>query len=142
MQHSALFQQLIPFITSVHQTTTAMTSDIQHDTITPVQYKILEYLAVSPPQTPSSISVCMNMSLPNTSRELRKLSEKGLCAKTSDPSDGRKQMIYLTAAGKQLMDDIFSQIEVRFHERIQHLTAEEVEQVEQALQLLQKQVFF
>ncbi len=142
MQDSALFQQFIQFVTSVHQATTDMTSDIQHDAITPVQYKIMEYLAVSPPQTPSSISACMNMSLPNTSRELRKLSEKGLCEKTSDPSDGRKQVIHLTAQGQQLMETIFSQIEIRFRERIQHLSQEELEQIGQALQLLQKRVFF
>ncbi len=142
MQDSSLFQQLIQFVTSVHQATADMTSDIQHDAITPVQYKILEYLAVSPPQTPSSISVCMHMSLPNTSRELRKLSEKGLCEKTADPADGRKQVIHLTTEGKQLMEQIFSQIEVRFRERTQHLNPTELEQVEQALQVLQKHVFF
>lgn len=142
MQDSSLFQQLIQFVTSVHQATADMTSDIQHDAITPVQYKILEYLAVSPPQTPSSISACMHMSLPNTSRELRKLSEKGLCEKTADPADGRKQVIHLTAEGKQLMEHIFSQIEVRFRERTQHLNRTELEQVEQALQILQKHVFF
>ena len=47
MQESALFQQLIQFVTSVHQATADMTDDIQHDAITPVQYKILEYLAVN-----------------------------------------------------------------------------------------------
>ncbi|MFD1884839.1 MarR family winged helix-turn-helix transcriptional regulator [Paenibacillus wenxiniae] len=142
MQDSALFQQLIQFVTSVHQATADMTGDIQHDAITPVQYKILEYLAVSPPQTPSSISVCMHMSLPNTSRELRKLSEKGLCEKMSDPSDGRKQVIHLTTEGQQLMENIFSQIEVRFRERTRNLSSEELEQVGQALQLLQNHVFF
>ncbi len=142
MQESALFQQLIQFVSSVHQATADMTSDIQHDTITPVQYKIMEYLAVSPPQTPSSISVCMNMSMPNTSRELRKLSEKGLCEKKSDPSDGRKQMIHLTKEGKQLMEQMFSQIEIRFRDRTRHLSKEELEQVSAALELLRKHVFF
>lgn len=142
MQDSTLFRQFIGFVTSVHHSTADMSSGIQLDNITPIQYKILEYLAVSQPQTPSAISDCMQMSMPNTSRELRKLIEKGLCEKLSDPDDRRKQLFRLTTDGTEMINGIFAQIEVKFNERIQGLNAQEQQELEQALQLLQRKVFY
>ncbi|MEW4372303.1 MarR family winged helix-turn-helix transcriptional regulator [Paenibacillus kandeliae] len=142
MQGSTLFRQLINFITSVHNATAAMSSEIRLDHVTPIQYKILEYLAVSQPQTPSAISDCMHMSMPNTSRELRKLIEKGLCEKLSDPNDRRKQLFRLTAVGTEWINGIFAQIEVKFNERTKGLDAQERQELEQALQLLQRKVFY
>ena len=71
-----LFNQFVAFTTAVHQVTHELTQNVKIDHITPVQYKILEYITVSQPVTPTEISDCQHMSLPNTSRELRKLQER------------------------------------------------------------------
>lgn len=76
MDKKQLFQQFVAFTATVHQVTHELTQNVKIDHITPVQYKILEYITVSQPVTPTEISDCQHMSLPNTSRELRKLQDR------------------------------------------------------------------
>ena len=78
MNKSALFHQFVAFTATIHQVTHDLTQNITAANITPLQYKILEYIKVSQPVTPTEISECQHMSLPNTSRELRKLQERQL----------------------------------------------------------------
>ncbi|AIQ61564.1 MarR family winged helix-turn-helix transcriptional regulator [Paenibacillus borealis] len=142
MDNNHLFQKFVAFSAAVHQITNDITKDVKSEGLTPLQYKILEYIAVSQPVTLSEISDCMQMSMPNTSRELKKLSEKGVCARITDPDDRRKQGITLSAAGEALMNESFQQIAVRFEQRIQDTTAEERKEIERALDLLQQKVFY
>lgn len=93
MDNNHLFQKFIAFTAAVHQITNDISKDVNSDGLTPLQYKIVEYIAVSQPVTLSEISDCMNMSMPNTSRELKKLSEKGYAPASPTP---------LTAAGGAL----------------------------------------
>lgn len=130
------------FTTAVHQVTHEMTKDVKLDAITPVQYKILEYIAVSQPVTLSEISDCMHMSMPNTSRELRKLSEKQLCEKIADDEDRRKQFIRLSPIGEAMMNEAFQGIGSRFAKRIEHISEDELKEIEHALDLLQRKVFY
>ncbi|WP_068776563.1 MarR family winged helix-turn-helix transcriptional regulator [Paenibacillus sp. FJAT-26967] len=139
---NAIFQKFVAFTAAVHQITNDMTKDAKSGAITPVQYKILEYLAVSQPVTLSEISECMHMSMPNTSRELRKLTEKQLCEKITDEEDRRKQLIRLSGKGMALMNETFRHIESRFVERLGHVSEEELQEIERALDLLHRKVFY
>lgn len=144
MNNQALFQTFVGFITAVHQITTDMTKDLRLEDITPVQYKILEYITVSPPDsiTVSAVSDCLHLSLPNASRELRKLSEKDLCEKVPHPEDRRKQFIRLTPKGEAMMGEAFQRLGARFAERIETVTEAEREDIARAIDLLQKKVFY
>jgi DNA-binding MarR family transcriptional regulator len=142
MDNNHLFQKFVAFSAAVHQITNDITKDVKSEALTPLQYKILEYIAVSQPVTLSEISDCMQMSMPNTSRELKKLSEKGVCSRITDPDDRRKQGITLSAAGEALMNEAFQRIAARFEQRIENITAEERKEIEQALDLLQHKVFY
>ncbi|HIW31498.1 MAG TPA: MarR family transcriptional regulator, partial [Candidatus Paenibacillus intestinavium] len=119
-----------------------MAKDVKADHITPVQYKIMEYLAVSPPALLSDISDCMKMSMPNTSRELKKLTEQQLVQKRVDVSDRRKYYIHLTEQGTKMMDEAFAQIYTQFMARIKDLSNAELIEVETALHTLQSKVFY
>ena len=142
MSKHALFHKFVAFTSSVHQITNDMTRDVHFEDVTPLQYKILEHLAVSGPVTISEISDCLHTSLPNTSRELRKLTEKQLCEKAPDLEDRRKQFIRLTERGQVMMNAAFQQIESRFLKRIEHVSDEELEEIERALDLLKGKVFY
>ncbi|WP_379137412.1 MarR family winged helix-turn-helix transcriptional regulator [Paenibacillus sp. sgz500958] len=142
MDKNGLFHKFVAFTAAVHQVTNEMSKGVKSNTLTPLQYKILEYIVFSQPVTLSEISDCMHMSMPNTSRELRKLSEKQLCEKIVDPTDRRKQGIRLSKAGEALMNESFQLIEVRFAQRMETVTEEEREEIERALDLLQKKVFY
>jgi DNA-binding MarR family transcriptional regulator len=141
MDKTAFFHKFVAFTTAVHQVKHEMTKDLKPDTITPVQYSILEYVAVQQPVTLSEISDCQHTSMPNTSREIRKLTEKGLLEKSTVAEDQRKQSIRLTPKGQTMMDEAFSRIEERFRKRIEGATDEELAKIEQALDILQTKVF-
>ncbi|PYI55566.1 MarR family winged helix-turn-helix transcriptional regulator [Paenibacillus flagellatus] len=141
MERRDLFQKFVAFTTAVHQTTHEMTKDVKSGSITPMQYSILEYIAVSQPVTLSQISDCQHMSMPNASRELKKLSEKRLCEKVAVAEDRRKQYIRLTEAGEAMMSEAFARIEARFRQRISHLSEEELVRIDQAIDVLMSKVF-
>ncbi|HBI05011.1 MAG TPA: MarR family transcriptional regulator [Paenibacillaceae bacterium] len=142
MNKTTLFHKLVAFTTSVHRVTHELTKDAKADHITSVQYNILELIAVSQPVTPSQISDCQHLSLPNTSRELKKLREKNLIEKVGDPEDGRKQHIRLTKEGEQMMDKSFQLIETRFLNRIQNASKEDLDEIDQAIDILQRKLFY
>lgn len=141
MNRHELFQQFVVFTTAVHEIKHGMTQDLRASDITSVQYNILEYIAVSQPVTLSEISDCMHLSMPNASREMRKLLDKGLCTKDTAAEDRRVQYIRLSPQGQAMMDEVFQRVEARFRQHIGHLTEAELEEVQEALQLLQIKVF-
>ncbi|GAF65500.1 putative transcriptional regulator [Bacillus sp. TS-2] len=137
MDREKLFQQFVQFTASVHQVTNDMTKEIRIENITSVQYKILEFITVSQPVTLSEISECLHLSLPNSSRELKKLIQSQLCEKMIDPNDRRKFDIRLTEDGTELMNKVFQQLELKFNERINNLTESELKEIQEAIIILQ-----
>lgn len=142
MDKETLFKKWVSFTASVHQVTHELRQHAKSDSITPVQYHILEYLMVSQPVTPSEISDCQHIPMPNTSRELKKLTEKNLIKRVNDPEDRRKQYIRLSKEGESMMNKTFATIESRFEKRLQHASKEEIEEMKHALDLLQKKLFY
>lgn len=142
MDEKALFTKLVSFTTSVHRVTQELTQNAKSDSITPIQYNILEYVTVSQSVTPSEISDCLHMSMPNTSRELRKLIEKGLIEKIGDTVDRRKHYIRLSNEGETMMKEAFATIEYRFQARIQNASKEDLKEIDRALEILQTKLFF
>ena len=142
MDKPTLFNKLVLFTTSVHRVTHELTQNAKSDLITPVQYNILEYITVSQPVTPSEISDCLHVSMPNTSRELKKLSQKNLIEKINDNEDRRKQYVRLSSVGEDIMREAFENIESRFLARIQNSTQEDLKELEHALDVLQEKLFY
>ncbi|TXK75380.1 MarR family winged helix-turn-helix transcriptional regulator [Paenibacillus sp. N3.4] len=141
MDKTAFFQKFVAFTTAVHEVTYEITKDAKSDNLTPVQYSILEYLAVSQPVTLSQISDCQHMSMPNTSRELKKLSEKNLCEKFEVAEDRRKQYIRLSKEGQAMMNEAFKRIEGRFLQRIKGASEDDLDEIDHALDVLLSKVF-
>lgn len=141
MDKSSLFHQFVTFTANVHQVTHELTQNVTVANITPLQYKILEYIKVSQPVTPTEISECQHMSLPNTSRELRKLQDQNLIEKWNDTEDRRKQYIRLSMEGDKMMEEAFACIEERFLQLIQHATQDDIKDIQHALSILEQKVF-
>lgn len=137
----AFFEQTVAFIASVHSMHYDMTKTLPLHGLTSLQYELLEFLAVQQPVTPSRISECMGISMPNTSRELRKLSEMGLCEKLTDATDRRKQHIRLTASGEKYMAEAFSHMQVELWKQLEDVDEGELERIAEAMALLQEKVF-
>lgn len=136
-----LLHSLIAFTAAVHQVKHDLTKELRIEAVTPVQYGILELLAVEQPVTLSQLSDCLNMSMPNTSREIRKLGEKGLCEKMTAPDDQRKQHIRLSPEGQRLMDEVFGRLKASLRKRIGDVSDERLEEIQRAVRLLHQAVF-
>jgi len=136
-----LFHQFVSFTATIHQVTHDLTQNVTTANITPLHYKILEYIKVSQPVTPTEISECQHMSLPNTSRELRNLQERQLIEKFSDTEDRRKQYVRLSPEGEKMMAEAFACIEERFLALIQHATSDDLKDIQHALTILEQKVF-
>lgn len=141
LDKSSLFHQFVTFTAAVHQVTHELTQNVTVDNITPLQYKILEYIKVSQPVTPTEISECQHMSLPNTSRELRKLQDQHLIEKYNDTEDRRKQYIRLSNEGDKMMEEAFACVEERFLQLIQHATQDDLKDIQHAISILEQKVF-
>jgi len=141
LNKSTLFHQFVSFTATIHQVTHDLTQNVTAANITPLQYKILEYIKVSQPVTPTEISECQHMSLPNTSRELRKLQEQQLIEKFSDTADRRKQYVRLSKEGEKMMEEAFACIEERFLQLIQHATQDDLKDIQHALTILEEKIF-
>ncbi|KKI89526.1 MarR family transcriptional regulator [Bacillus sp. SA1-12] len=141
MDKKELFNKLVSFTTSVHRVTNELTKNAKPNSISQVQYNILEFIAVSQPVTPSEINDCQNMSMSNTSRELSKLADKKLIEKISDSQDRRKHYIRLSEEGEVVMNEAFATIETRFQNRIQNASKENLEEIERAIDILQEKLF-
>ncbi|WP_231512588.1 MarR family winged helix-turn-helix transcriptional regulator [Bacillus sp. MB2021] len=136
------FQKFITFTASVHQLKHALTNDLRPTNLTPIQYNILEYISINEPAILSDISSCHQMSLPNTSRELKNLMEKNLINKFIDEKDRRKQYIVLSDEGKEVMKLVFHEVEQILKKRIDTLSGEQLQEIATAMELLQNKVFY
>ncbi|MFS1511061.1 MarR family winged helix-turn-helix transcriptional regulator [Chengkuizengella sp. SCS-71B] len=143
MENKALFNKLITFTSSVLRVTNELNRDVRPDIVTQVQYDILDFIYVSKqPITLSEISDCIRISMPNASREIRKLGDLYLIEKKSDVEDRRKQFISLTKEGEMMMKKVYKQIEFNFKNRMEDASAEDLKEIERAVDKLQTKLYF
>ncbi|GLX70379.1 MarR family winged helix-turn-helix transcriptional regulator [Paenibacillus glycanilyticus] len=131
-----LFQQMVAHIAAIHQLHYDMTKGLPMEDITPLQYEILEFVTVKQPITLSEISECKGISMPNTSREIRKLTEKGLCEKVEDPEDRRKQYIRLSTVGEERMGMAFGHMKKLFMKQVDEMPEEQMSRMSEAFEVL------
>lgn len=141
MDKKELFKQFVLFMSSVHRVSNELSKDTKHHSISQVQYNILEFIKVNQPVTPTEINDCLKMTMSNTSRELSKLSEKNMIKKAPDTNDKRRQSINLSDYGEVLMNEAFHIIEDRFLDRIKGASSEDLEEIEQAFDVLREKLF-
>jgi len=114
--------------------------EIKPEGITSVQFQILQYLSDGELITLSQISCCLGMSIPNTSREVKKLYEKDLIQKTPDQHDKRVSFIALSPAGAQLMNAVFDRLKKNISVRYAHLESVEIDETIKALRLISEKL--
>jgi DNA-binding MarR family transcriptional regulator len=142
MNRNQFFQAVRSFIGNVHASTHALTKDARPNEITPQQYSILEYVIFSKAVTTSQVADCLNISLPNASRELKKLSRLELIVKETDEKDRRKTTISLSEQGQNLMLHTFERIQKNFWEQAGQLSENEMQLIISSMNVLGKKVFF
>jgi len=142
MDKNQFFQAVLNFISNVHSSTHFLTKDARSNKITPQQHSILEYVFFSKTVTTSQVADCLNISLPNASRELKKLFKLGLIVKETNAKDRRKTTISLSELGQNLMLRTFERIQKNFWKQAGELSEDEMRSIISSMDVLEKKVFF
>jgi len=135
-----LEEKMIEFFTITQKTLFDFMDGAIPDSITPIQYNILEYIYFGQDCILSSMSECLYMSLPNTSREVKKLVNKGYIIREDDPNDKRKHYLLLTEAGLKLMDTALGKLLGNANKKYEHLSVEDQREVVDLMDKLLKKI--
>lgn len=141
MKYPYFFKEFVAFASTFSELKHAMMNKVKPSDLTTLQYLILEQLAVSESLTPSEIADCQHMSLPNVSRELKKLHEKQFIDRQEDKDDKRKHVIMLSKKGRACMDKAFQQIESMLMDSLSSSDQNQMDDIVQALRLLNQTIF-
>lgn len=128
-----LFDRLISFGGRFHELEYELTYQAPLEGVSPLQYRILQYLLVGGPSGLSQLALCMDMSLPNCSREVRKLTESGYLQKDEGEGDRRRILIALSPAGSALVTAVFAHMQSVLAKRVGTLPASSRAQLIEAL---------
>ncbi len=132
---------LFEYFSASHTTLFDITNDVRTEEVTPIHYNILEYLYFNQGAGLTKLADCMYLSLPNASREVRKLTEAQLIKKVSNVDDKRKTAIFLTDQGKAFMDQSFSKLTAKVNERYKELSPEDQIQLESQMKNIMAHLF-
>lgn len=120
--------------------THAMLIEVKPEEVSLLQFEVLHFLYTEDAVTFGRIAACTGMSLPNTSREVKKLMEKSLVTKTPGTADKRTVFVHLSPAGEELMAAASEKLANRIAERFAHLDGEDIREVRSALSLLSEKL--
>lgn len=106
-------------------------------TIEASQWSTLRRIGRSP-CTMSELARYKGVGLPTMSKSVEMLVRRGWAERWVDKSDRRQTMVRLTAAGRRILADCRSALEVFLDQRLAHLTAAERNALDASLQLVRR----
>ena len=86
----------------------------------------------------SELAAAKNISRPAMSQAVEVLVKKGLLTRIQSTQDRRYVELALTEAGNQLLDTVFKETRIWMKERMQGLTANELETIARAMDAMKK----
>ena len=104
--------------------------------LSPLQFELLQAMGANTGLTLSDLCQCSRISLPNGSRELKKLFELDLISKIEDRKDKRKQLLELSTAGQMMLQHAYGVLNTHAAEKYKNLSATELDELTNCLQLL------
>lgn len=134
------FEALLQFAVGFSQLTDHLLSQARPDSLTPLQFKMLQIIAEDGAITLSDLCGCSQISLPNGSRELKKLFELKLVEKIEAPTDKRKQLIKLSASGQSLMGEAYGTLQALVSQRYKDHTEEDFQRMTDNLKFLHQKL--
>jgi DNA-binding MarR family transcriptional regulator len=105
--------------------------------VPPHQFSVLVRLEEAP-RTPGELADIERVSPPSMTRTVAALVERGLVARTADPSDGRQVILSLTPEAKQLLKEIRRRRDQWMTVRMKGLSPDEQEVLRRAAPILSR----
>ena len=105
--------------------------------VPPHQFSVLARLEEAP-RTPGELAEIERVSAPSMTRTVAALVERGLVARTADPSDGRQVILSLTVEGRRVLKEIRRRRDQWMTVRVKGLSPEEQEVLRKAASILSR----
>jgi DNA-binding MarR family transcriptional regulator len=106
--------------------------------LTPTSTAALATIERHGPLTPSEIAAIERVKRPTITRTLRCLEREGLIDRAPDPQDGRSALVSVNGAGRERLRRLRGRKNAYLARRMKDLTAEEVETLERAAEILER----
>ena len=105
--------------------------------VPPHQFSVLVRLEEAP-RTPGELAEIERVSAPSMTRTVGALVERGLVARTADPSDGRQVILSLTVEGRRVLKEIRRRRDQWMTVRVKSLSPEEQDVLRRAASILSR----
>lgn len=106
--------------------------------LTPTSVAALATIERHGPLTPSEIAEIERVKRPTITRTLGCLEREGLIDRTPDPADGRSALVGINGTGRERLRRVRSRKNAYLAKRMRDLSAEEVETLERAAEILER----
>jgi DNA-binding MarR family transcriptional regulator len=106
--------------------------------LTPTSVAALATIERHGPMTPSEIAAIERVKRPTITRTLACLEREGLIDRTPDPTDRRSALVEVNGAGRERLRRLRSRKNAYLARRMRDLSAEEVETLERAAEILER----
>lgn len=106
--------------------------------LTPTSVAALATIERHGPMTPSEIAAIERVKRPTITRTLGCLEREGLIDRTPDPADGRSALVSVNRAGHERLRRLRGRKNAYLARRMRDLSAEEVETLERAAEILER----
>ena len=106
--------------------------------LTPTSVAALATIERHGPMTPSEIADVERVKRPTITRTLACLEREGLIDRTPDPLDRRSALVEINGAGRERLRRLRSRKNAYLARRMRDLSAEEVETLERAAEILER----
>lgn len=106
--------------------------------LTPTSVAALATIERHGPLTPSEIAEIERVKRPTITRTLACLEREGLIDRAPDPADGRSALLSVNGVGRERLRRLRGRKNAYLAKRMRELTAEEVETLESAAEILER----
>ncbi|MDA0178800.1 MarR family transcriptional regulator [Solirubrobacter phytolaccae] len=106
--------------------------------LTPTQVAALATISRFGPLTPSELASREKIQRPTATRVLALLEERGLVARTADPSDRRSSLVAATPVGLELLDAVRERKDAFLALRLETLSPEDLVILDRAAEILER----
>ena len=136
----SLFADFARLIADIHNLEDLLMQEISAPGLTDLQHRLLQVVYFDGRRTPGEISHCLGSNLPNTSREVKKLAEKGLLEKSPSPQDRRSVLVDLTPEGRRTIENLLERMMDQYFRWNGMPDSDSIRKTRKAIRILQKRV--
>lgn len=140
MDKDYLFKRVAGLISNAYDLETRLTKGVNLS-VTNLQFTILKILYFSEIKNISSLSECLDINLPNCSREVKKLTLSGYLEKRPSEVDKRNRDIYLTEKAYSLIEKIMLETKENYFRNKSNISEDVIKSCIESIDLLEKEIF-